>query len=303
MPGETNVMRVVAWNIENLAPYLGTSEHVPARATGTPPPALADVAAQLGSPHVLCLQEVRVRRSDAELIARVRAALPGHDCGVALCDDPRNARFRGGRLYGVATYARDELGVQHSGVQWDREGRVLVSLLARERLAIVNVYAVNGTFKPYFDHELGRLEGDRHGFKRRFNRRLMRMCQELRGLGLQLLLIGDWNISRSKLDTVPRLRTEPPHAQARQEFNEEFIPGLELVDVFRQLHPSARSYTWFNRRAAPGRLDAARVDFALISSALMPHVRDAGIWQAPELRFRSDHAPLYVDLALPLGTG
>jgi exonuclease III len=120
----------------------------------------------------------------------------------------------------------------------------------------------------------------------------------LRGRGLALILAGDWNVSQTKQDTFPRLRTEEPHALARRLFAEEFVAALDLVDVYRQLHPEERAYTWFNRRARPGRLDAARVDFILMSRQLIPSVECAEIVEAPDLRFTSDHAPVFVRLQI-----
>jgi exodeoxyribonuclease-3 len=222
-------------------------------------------------------------------------AIPGYACVHSLCRDPKNVTFRGGRMYGVATWLRAPLEASRAYTfAWDLEGRVVVIELGG--LAIVNVYAVNGTSKPYWDHDLGRIDSDRHAFKRRWNARLFDECTKLRGRGLELVMIGDWNISRTKLDTFPRLRTEEPHALARRAFNEELMPPLDVVDVFRELHPAERKYTWFNRRSPPGRLDAARVDFALVSRSVLPRVDSAEILDAPAQRWLSDHAPLTLRL-------
>jgi exodeoxyribonuclease III len=256
---------IVSWNIENLARAL---------------PSLPEIHHALGTPDVLCLQETRVRAIDHELIRAMTTALPGFDCHYATSNDPRNVTFRGGRMYGVTTYIR---GAEPSTLPWDREGRVVVSELPD--LVIVNVYAVNGTTKPYFDQDLDRFDGDRNDFKRRFNMRLM---EELKRFAKPLIAIGDWNISRAKIDIHPRLRTEEPHATARKQFNEVFILTLGLVDVFRHLHPDAKKYTWFRRNART--LDAARVDYALISESLLPRVREADIRE--DDRFGSDHAPV-----------
>jgi exodeoxyribonuclease III len=301
-------LTIVSWNIENLAGYIqgpGEPGLAPSpsqarrrsRATmAVALPSLAEIVAKLGAPDVLCLQEIRIRPQDHALIASARAALPGYECQLSLNRDPENARFRGGRAYGVATYVRRSLRADHSVLDWDREGRVLITTLAAERFAIANVYAVNGTAKPYYDHELGRVQGDRHAFKRSFNRRLMHACAELRQQGLQLVLIGDWNISRATIDTYPRLRTEEPHALARRLFNEKFIPGLQVVDAFRHLHPLVRKYSWFARSSSSGRLDAARVDLGLLSETLLPRLMSADILDDQSLGFGSDHAPLRVEL-------
>jgi exodeoxyribonuclease-3 len=291
-------LRIVSWNIENLAPALRTAEPAGA-ARGRKKkyvPELYDMAERLGFPDVLCLQEVRIRPADAALCAAMHSALPGYVCHAALSDDPVNVRFRGGRAHGVATYVREELG-PHALPQpsWDREGRLVCVELPAHGLAIGNVYAVNGTDKPYFDHALGRVEGDRHAFKRRFQSELIQHFQPLRE-GRELVLIGDFNVSRTALDTFPRLRTELPHALARAMFNDTLMPALDVVDAFRELHPELRQYTWFNRLAAPGRLDAARVDFALVSRTLMTRIATAAIHDEPTLRFHSDHAPLEISV-------
>ncbi|WP_156041255.1 exodeoxyribonuclease III [Chondromyces apiculatus] len=278
---------MVSWNIENLASHLAEEAETP----------LTAVLEAFGGPEILCLQEIRLRPRDEALVARMQEALPGYACHFALCDDPKNVTFRGGRMYGVATYVKRSLGEAKAATfPWDREGRAVVTAIEALGLAVVNVYAVNGTSKAYWDHELGRHEGDRHAFKRRFLTRLMEACLELLDLGVELVLTGDWNVSRTKNDTFPRLRTEEPHALARAQLNEVFMPTLGAVDIFRHLHPEARKYTWFNRQAPPGRLDAARVDYALVSEDLVPHVVEADIAEAPELRWRSDHAPLFVKL-------
>jgi exodeoxyribonuclease-3 len=274
-------LRIVSWNIENLTPWLDGDR-------------LAGQHARLGHPDVLCLQEVRIRPGDRDAVARMQTALPGHACVSALNRDPRNGGFRGGRAYGVALYVREALAPVALTFDWDREGRIAIAHLATAGITIGNVYAVNGTARPHFDHERAAVHGDRNAFKQAFIERLGGELAALQAHGLPLLLAGDWNVSRSRIDATPRLRTEEPHATARRRFNEEFIDGLDLVDVFREHHPETRAYTWFNRRAR--RLDAARVDFILCSRALASEVVACGIDEAPDARPGTDHAPAWVEL-------
>jgi exodeoxyribonuclease-3 len=259
-------LRIVSWNIENLTPWLDGDR-------------LAQQHARLGLPEVLCLQEVRIRPGDRDVVARMQSALPDHVCIATLNRDAKNGAFRGGRAYGVALYVHRALAPVALAFDWDREGRVAIAHLTTAGLTVGNVYAVNGTSRPHFDHERDAVHGDRNAFKQAFIERLGSELAELQAHGLPLLLAGDWNVSRSRIDTTPRLRTEEPHATARRRFNEEFVAGLDLVDVFRERHPATRAYTWFNRRAR--RLDAARVDFILCSRALAPHVLACGIDDAP----------------------
>jgi exodeoxyribonuclease-3 len=262
-------MHVVSWNIDNFLPRLTL---------------LPTIVQELGSPDVLCLQELRIRQHDADAIAALETALPGYRCHYSLARDARNVTFRGGRMYGVATFVRGRW--RGEAPPWDLEGRVVV--VRRRALAIVNVYAVNGTAKPYFDQS-GRVAGDRHELKRRFQARVMDLGRELRREG-GVIMAGDWNVSRTARDTYPRLRTEAPHAQARTELDAR-IAADGFVDIWRERHPEERAYTWFNRRARG--LDAARVDYVLVSADLVPRVRDAAILEPLPW---SDHAPVRVEL-------
>jgi len=279
-------LRVVSWNIENLVRWLGDDG-----------PQLRECLPQLGMPDVLCLQEVRIRPQDTELVARMHAALPGYACHAALNRDPKNGTFRGGRAYGVASYVRETLSPVALAFDWDREGRVILVHLRDAGITVGNVYAVNGTSRPHWDHGHGGVSGDRNAFKQAFIARLGDELAALQANGVALLLAGDWNVSRSRIDTTPRLRAEEPHATARRRFNEEFLGGLDLVDVFRERHPDARAYTWFNKRAR--RLDAARVDFMLASRPLAANVTDCGIDDHADARPGSDHAPAWLELDVP----
>ena len=153
-------MKVISWNIENALRCL---------------PALPTIVEELGRPEVLCLQELRIRERDAQAISALQSALAGYRCHYSLPRDPRNVTFRGGRTYGVATFVQGRWRAEVP--KWDLEGRVVV--VRRHGLAIVNVYAVNGTSKPYFD-DAGRIAGDRHELKRRFQSSVMDLGRELR---------------------------------------------------------------------------------------------------------------------------
>jgi exodeoxyribonuclease III len=273
-------VRFVSWNIENLAPWLSGKQG-----------GLAERWTALGRPDVLCLQEVRIRPRDAATVNAMMSALPGFACFHSLNRDPRNGAFRGGRAYGVATYIRDSIEVTQRVLHWDLEGRVCLTLFHEQNVILFNVYAVNGTSKPHWD-ELGDRCGDRHAFKQAFVARLGVELATMQPTH-RSILIGDWNIARAKIDITPRLRTEEPHSTARRRFNGEFLDRLDLIDVFRERCPETRAYTWFNPRAR-FRLDAARVDYALLSRALLPYVENVGIDAEVASRPGSDHAPLWV---------
>jgi exodeoxyribonuclease-3 len=296
---------VVSWNIDGIERTFGPRATAsPTKRTKAARPgshmSLRELHHKLGGPDVLALQELRIRSVDTDLVAKLAEALPGYECGYSLPRDPLNVRFRGGRAYGVATYVRRALEPRWlDPPAWDREGRVIAVELPEHNLLLTNVYAVNGTDKPYFDPDSGKPSGDRHVYKRRFLDRLQIELSEGRARGFKLVLVGDWNVSRTAMDTHPRLRTEAPHAAARAQLNDAFMPSLEVEDVFREEHPKAREYSWFNRVAVRyGRLDAARVDYFLTSRALRASVVSATILQDQALKLGSDHAPITLRLSL-----
>jgi exodeoxyribonuclease-3 len=284
-----STLTVLSWNLENFTRYGGDKAATP----------LQTIVSDFERPDIVCLQEIRVRPQDDALISHLESALPGYHCHFSLARDAKNVTFRGGRAYGVVTYVRAELQPFDCKLfDEDREGRVVLIELPKLRIALFNLYAVNGTSKPYFDHALGRMNGDRHAFKRRFQTFLQAQAAQCLQSGLELVMIGDWNVSRTGADIFPRLRTARPHTLARKQLNQEFMPALDLVDAFRELHPSERKYTWFNRMVPPGTLDAARVDYALVSRPLLPRVIAAEIFDAKQQRHGSDHAPLLLKLAV-----
>jgi exodeoxyribonuclease-3 len=262
-------MTLVSWNVEDVIRCMS---------------ALPDIAEALGRPDVLCLQELRIRPQDEDAILTLEHGVPGYRCHHALARDPHNVKFRGGRMYGVATYVRRPWRAEVP--EWDREGRVLV--LRRRGLSVINVYAVNGTAKPYFDGT-GSVQGNRHEYKRRFQTAVMDLGRTLRRHG-GVIIAGDWNVSRTALDTHPRLRTEEPHARARAELNDR-LTADGFIDIWRERHPTDRAYTWFNRSARA--LDAARVDYVLVSDDIASRVSAADILG---LLPWSDHAPVRLEI-------
>ena len=212
-------LSIVSWNVEGVVPDTHFGE----------------VLLSLGDPDVFCLQEICIRASDEVRVAAMASALPGYHAHYSLNRDAQNVLVRGGRSYGVVTYWKKGLGPAQAEVpDWDREGRIVFTRFGG--CTVGNVYAVNGTSKPYFDHEFGRFEGDRHAFKRRFQRRVFEHAAKFS----PVILAGDWNVSQAQIDAHPRLRTEEPHVRARAEFL-ELAESAGLVDAYRHFHPNAKA--------------------------------------------------------------
>ncbi|KAB5583408.1 Endonuclease/exonuclease/phosphatase [Coniochaeta sp. 2T2.1] len=305
-------------------------------------------------PEVLFLQELKISptsegRISAALSATLNTPLGPDDevtpqnsytVDMVLPRDRFNAWGFGGRLYGVGTILRTDFARQHVSrvreVDWDLEGRVSVVETRpnapgsgrRHPLALINVYAVNGTSAAYKNPRTGKVEGGktRHDHKLAFHSRLRDEALALEERGFDVVIAGDMNVARGVLDGHPNLRTFPEqHRRNRADFNAKFfgrgdnerarayvvVDGEESssgeekkkcfdgVDVFRALHGGERRYTYHPRTKAWGS-SADRVDMIIVTKRLWEGglVRGTGIMDTPQERGPSDHVPLWVEVAI-----
>jgi len=119
----------------------------------------------------------------------------------------------------------------------------------------------------------------------------------------RLIVMGDLNVCADlQLDVTPSpaagaaLWLAGTSDAERQAFLTLLREGLH--DVWRERNAGQRAASWFNPSTLGGRgTHAARFDAALVSTALLPLVADARIWddQAPS----GDHFPISLYLALP----
>ena len=97
---------------------------------------------------------------------------------------------------------------------------------------------------------------------------------------------GDWNIVQNpELDTRGYQNVNNP--RARQELISK-INELDLIDVFRNLNPTAKQFTWKQW----GNSKFARLDYFLVSNSLLPFVKKVEILS----KCYSDHNPICLEL-------
>ena len=100
------------------------------------------------------------------------------------------------------------------------------------------------------------------------------------------IFAGDFNLVLDpNIDTKNYLHTNNP--QAMQEVKSQ-MQTFNLVDIWRELHPNERTYTWqkFNANKQ------SRLDFFLVSSSLLPFVKSADIVPG----FCSDHSGISLEI-------
>lgn len=253
--------------------------------------------------------------------ASASEAEPQYDVHFCLPKDKYNAHSFGGKLYGVATIIRTDFmqeEVLHvREVDWDIEGRILV-IETKSKLAIFNVYAVNGTDRPYRDPSTGIVVGTRHDRKLAFHAHLLAECLALEREGWRVILAGDFNVAREEIDGYPHLRTQPhQHVLNRNDFNKKFfeeIAGLMVIDTWRHVHGRKRGYTYYPRGREWGS-SCDRVDLILVSRGFVHDLHqekksgrsvdqirllNAGIEESVAGRGPSDHVPLWAEFGRAL---
>jgi len=156
-------------------------------------------------------------------------------------------------------------------------------------ILIGNLYLPNGNPwpGPKFDYKLAWMD------------RLHVHAQSLFDSGLPAMLIGDFNVIPTERDVYKPERWMKDalfSPEARDKFRRLVAQGW--TDAVRHLFPDERIYTfWPYWRNAFERDAGIRIDHALLSPALVPSLRGAGVDRAPRgWEKTSDHAPMWMEL-------
>ncbi|OQN96003.1 hypothetical protein B0A48_17994 [Cryoendolithus antarcticus] len=331
-----------SWNVNGIGPFVQQSITTFFKSTSNSGASSADTSPSLREflrshswPALLFLQEVKIRADDTQTRRAVQRAVsrqageaegtPDYVAHFTLPNDPHNARGFGGKVYGVCSIIRKDFSDKYvervRDVTWDQEGRFSVietkAVVNVPKMAIYNVYMVNGTDNPYKDALTGEVKGTRHDRKLAVHALLAADCGKLVNEGYEVIVSGDINIARAPVDGHPNLRTTPQqHVLNRQDFERRFfgtpnpvaltaddhamkaiagsspITGLGMVDVYRKLHPNTRAYSYFPR-GRPFGTSCDRVDMILCTPGLSANCTNASILGTPGDRGPSDHVPIY----------
>ncbi|OQO05794.1 hypothetical protein B0A48_09889 [Cryoendolithus antarcticus] len=335
-----------SWNVNGIGPFIHRSIKSFFKSTTKPQsssdatsPSLRDFLRSHSWPTFLFLQEVKTRADDTQTRRAVQRAVsrqageaegtPDYVAHFTLPKDPHNTRGFGGKVYGVCSIVRKDFSEKYvervRDVAWDQEGRFSVietkAVGDVPKMAIYNVYMVNGTNNPYKDASIGEVKGTRHDRKLAVHALLAAECRKLVSERYEVIVAGDINIARAPLDSHPNLRTSPQqHVSNRQDFERRFIArpackapagddqpppddvppsrmiGLGMVDVFRNLHPSTKAYSYYPR-GRPFGSSCDRVDMIMCTPSLAASCTAASILATPGDRGPSDHVPIQASFA------
>jgi len=234
---------------------------------------------ELMAADVLCLQETKAQNEQVE---EVLASMKMDGLHIY----SHHAEKKG--YSGTAMISREKpLNVSRGiGIaEHDNEGRVL--RLEFEGFHLVNVYVPNS------GNDLRRLD-----YRQDWDRNFYNYLKELEK-SKPVIVCGDFNVAHKDIDLA---RPKPNYNKSAGYMQEE-IDGMDrftsggFADSFRQRHPDRpEQYSWWSYRAgARDRNIGWRIDYFLVSEAILPSLNEAFILQ--EIK-GSDHCPVGISLNL-----
>ena len=229
-------------------------------------------------PDVVCLQELKAADTEFPHAAIEKAGY--------------GAVWRGQRSWnGVAILARDAEPVltrtELPGDRNDREARYIEA--AVRGIIVTSIYLPNGNPQP----------GPKFDYKLEWFARLKRHAKSLLKQDLPVVLAGDYNVAPTPLDIYPTKSWDKDaliQPKSRAAFAALTAQGW--TDAIRALHPSKPMFTFWDYKRNRWPRDAGlRLDHLLLSPALAPRLRKAGVDR--DVRGEdgaSDHAPAWIVL-------
>jgi exodeoxyribonuclease-3 len=226
---------------------------------------------QRDQPDIVCFQELKAAR---EQVPESLSQMEDYWC-----------YWHGERAYsGVGVLVRRSLAPERPRFEhpeFDFETRIVTVHIGN--LVIGSVYVPNG--------------GKDFAAKIRFLQSMERYAADYRSSGLNLLLCGDMNVTRTDLDVHPKERK--PNAIGQRPEERELFEGLlsngGLIDVGRSLDPDNDSlYTWWPPwRNMRQKNIGWRLDYVLADQAVAARITQCSVLAQVGT---SDHAPVVAQL-------
>jgi exodeoxyribonuclease III len=262
-------MKIVTWNVNSLAVRL---------------PRVLEFLA-LHDPDIVCLQETKCEA----------VAFPAGELEAA---GYRAVAHSAGRWAGVAILARRDHSLELEAIGLAGELRADEARWVQARvdgLHVASAYVPNGRAldTPTFEEKLAFLDAMRA--------RVGQLAQA----GAQIVVTGDLNVTRDDRDVWdPGAFAGSTHVTPAERTRlEAILEAGGLVDAYREVHPDAAQFTWWDYRQGHfHRGMGLRIDYVLLSRELAAGLERCGI----ERDFRkgtkpSDHAPLVAVLGIGSG--
>ncbi|QKJ32890.1 DNA ligase D [Mucilaginibacter mali] len=231
------------------------------------------------APDIVCLQELKSEKNN----------FPEQQLKAA----GYNAVWKGQKSWnGVAILAKSEIKELRDDLPGGDEefthSRYIEAFI--DGLVIGCIYLPNGN--PY--------PGPKFDYKLRWFQRLSDHAKDLVDRDLPVILIGDYNVMPTELDTY-KPEKYVNNALFRPESREAYknLVDQGWTDAIRTLYPTERIFTfWDYMRDAYGRNAGLRLDHFLLNKKVAGRLADAQVdkhvrgWE-----HASDHAPVWIELA------
>lgn len=225
-------------------------------------------------PDIICLQEIKAAR---EQVPESLSQMDGYWC-----------YWHGERAYsGVGLHIRRDVSPDEprfSHPDFDCETRIVTARMGN--LILASVYVPNG--------------GKDFAAKLRFLEAMERYAGECLSQGLDLVLCGDMNVTRTDQDVHPKERKPNVIGQRpdERELFERVIAGGGLVDIGRALDPdNDQLFTWWPPwRNMREKNIGWRLDYVLASRSMEARITRCSVLAQLGT---SDHAPVVAEILYP----
>ena len=167
----------------------------------------------------------------------------------------------------------------------DSEGRIIATEF--DKFSLVNVYVPNS-----------QLNLKRRDYRLAWDDKFFDYILDLKQKK-PLIICGDFNVTRSSLDVFEsheKMQLKEQGYLSDERNNLENLLREGFVDVFRELYPTTRSYTWWSNRLNQRDINHGwRLDYFLVQDFLFKNVTD--VKHLNEIK-GSDHCPILLELTL-----
>ena len=229
-------------------------------------------------PDIVALQELKATDDDFPQVAIAEAGY--------------GAVWRGQKTWnGVAILARNAdpvlIRTALPGNGKDDQARYIEAAI--KGVIVTSLYLPNGNPQP----------GPKFDYKLDWFRKLRTHAATFIKQDVPVVLAGDYNVAPAELDIYPTRSWDKDaliQPKSRAAFKSLLAQGW--TDAIRTLHPSKPMFTFWDYKRNRWHRDAGlRLDHLLVSPALAPRLRKAGVdRQVRGEEGASDHAPAWIEL-------
>jgi exodeoxyribonuclease-3 len=224
---------------------------------------------------ILCIQELK---GTDDLFPKEDFENLGFHCAVF-----GQKTYNGVAICSKQPFEKVEKGFGDTG--WDEQKRLISAKIGG--LTIINAYAPHGGLRGE----------DKFAYKQDWYKNLIKHLNGNFSPEDPLILVGDLNVARADIDVYsPEVLEDTIGVMPEErEIFEKFL-AWGLTDVFRNLHPDKKQFTWWGYMGgAIWKDEGMRIDYVLCTESLLKKFKSCEVDLWPRKRRSptpSDHAPL-----------